>query len=68
MRLAWLAWLAHHWNELGYSQGLMRGTIATIAVLITAGLVAMTLQRFRVLALAAAGSVAVAGIGWLALH
>ncbi|MFE9254663.1 hypothetical protein [Streptomyces sp. NPDC006879] len=38
------------------------------AIVITAGLVAMTLQRFRVLALAAAGSVAVAGIGWLALH
>lgn len=68
MRLAWLAWLADQWGELGYSNGLLRGSVGTVAVLLSAALVALTLRRFRVAALTTAWVVAVAGIVWLATH
>ncbi|MBT2408917.1 hypothetical protein J7I97_00690 [Streptomyces sp. ISL-87] len=68
MRLAWLAWLADQWGELGYSNGVLRGAVGTVAILLTAALVALALRRSRVAALAAAAVVAAAGIGWLSTH
>ncbi|OKK21757.1 hypothetical protein AMK16_00145 [Streptomyces sp. CB00455] len=68
MRLAWLVWLADRWGELGYSNGGLSGAIGTVAVLLSAALVAVALHRFRVASLATAGVVAVVGIGWLATH
>ncbi|MCY0944963.1 MULTISPECIES: hypothetical protein [Streptomyces] len=68
MRLAWLGWLVDQWDELGYSNGALRGAIGTVAVLISAAIVAVALQRFRVAALAAAGVVTAVGVGWLSTH
>ncbi|MFF9078024.1 hypothetical protein ACF1BP_28965 [Streptomyces sp. NPDC014735] len=68
MRLAWLTWLAGQWSGLGYSNGVLKGVIGTVAVLLSAALVALALHRFRGAALTTAGVVAVAGIGWLATH
>ncbi|MER5777612.1 hypothetical protein ABT144_25650 [Streptomyces sp. NPDC002039] len=68
MRLAWLAFLVDEWDELGYSNGVLRGAIGTVAVLLSAAIVALALHRFRVAALTVAGVVAVAGVGWLSTH
>ncbi|MEU0198669.1 MULTISPECIES: hypothetical protein [unclassified Streptomyces] len=68
MRIAWLAWLGRHFAEYGYSQGLLRGAIGTLAVLVTALLVWLTLQRNRPLAVVLSGLVSALGIGWLAFH
>ncbi|MEU6488238.1 hypothetical protein [Streptomyces sp. NPDC046887] len=68
MRFAWLVWLADEGRELGYSNGLLPGAIGTIAVLLTALLVGQALRRHRPAALACAGLVCAAGIGWLATH
>lgn len=69
MRLAWLSWLARHFTEYGYSQGLLRASIGTSAVLVTAALVWFGLQRRnRPFAVALSGLVSALGIGWLAFH
>ncbi|MBB3080105.1 hypothetical protein FHS41_006647 [Streptomyces violarus] len=68
MRIAWLAWLVRHFNEYGYSQGLLRAAIGTLAVLVTAALVWFALHRNRPAAMAAAGLTSALGIGWLAFH
>ncbi|MGK5694874.1 hypothetical protein ACSNOJ_18550 [Streptomyces sp. URMC 128] len=68
MRLAWLAWLARNFTEYGYSQGLLRASIGTSAVLVTAALVWFALHRNRPLAVALSGLVSALGIGWLAFH
>jgi hypothetical protein len=68
MRIAWLVWLGRHFAEFGYSQGLLRGAIGTVAVLVTALLVWFTLQRNRPLAVVLSGLVSALGIGWLAFH
>ncbi|MFJ8593827.1 hypothetical protein [Streptomyces sp. NPDC093598] len=68
MRLAWFSWLLRHFNEYGYSQGLLRAAIGTAAVLVTAALVWFALHRNRPAAVAAAGLVSALGIGWLAFH
>ncbi|MFF7789865.1 hypothetical protein [Streptomyces sp. NPDC007991] len=68
MRLAWLSWLARHFTEYGYSQGLLRAAIGTLAVLVTAALVWLSLHRNRPLAVALSGLVSALGIGWLAFH
>ncbi|MFE2528276.1 hypothetical protein ACFXEL_29065 [Streptomyces sp. NPDC059382] len=68
MRLAWLAWLIDEWDELGYSNGMLRGAIGTVAVLLTAAIAALSLRRFGAAALTVAGVVAVAGVGWLSTH
>ncbi|GAA4315292.1 hypothetical protein GCM10023086_37040 [Streptomyces venetus] len=68
MRLAWFAWLVRHFKEYGYSQGLLRAGIGTLAVLVTAALVWFALHRNRPAAVAAAGLTFVLGTGWLAFH
>lgn len=68
MRFAWLSWLFRHFTEYGYSQGLLRGALGTLAVLITAGLLWLTLHRHRPAAIAAAGLTSALGVGWLAFH
>jgi hypothetical protein len=66
MRLAWFAWLIRHGSEFSYSNGPLRGTIGTIAVLLTAMVLGYALRRFRAVALTVAGIVCAGGIGWLA--
>jgi hypothetical protein len=68
MRLTWFFWLARHFTEYGYSQGLLRAAIGTGAVLVTAALVWFALHRNRPAAVAAAGLTSALGIGWLAFH
>ncbi|MEU1850474.1 hypothetical protein ABZ499_14665 [Streptomyces sp. NPDC019990] len=68
MRFAWLSWLFRHFNEYGYSQGLLRAAIGTLAVLVTAALLWFTLHRHRPAAIAASGLTCALGIGWLAFH
>ncbi|QWB24966.1 MULTISPECIES: hypothetical protein [Streptomyces] len=68
MRFAWLAWLVQHFDDYGYSQGLLPSAIGTLAVLVTAALVWFALHRNRPAALAAAGLTSALGIGWLAFH
>ncbi|MEU2432344.1 hypothetical protein ABZ611_23075 [Streptomyces sp. NPDC007861] len=68
MRLAWAAWLVRHATEFGYSHGPLRGAIGSLSVLLTALLIAYALRRHRPVALAAAGVICAAGIGWLAVH
>ncbi|MFC7841384.1 hypothetical protein ACFY3O_30295 [Streptomyces sp. NPDC001046] len=68
MRFAWFSWLVRHFGEYGYSQGLLRGAIGTLAVLVTAALLWFALHRNRPAAAAAAGAVSALGIGWLAFH
>ncbi|MFD5336840.1 hypothetical protein [Streptomyces hawaiiensis] len=68
MRLAWFSWLARHFAEYGYSQGLSRAAIGTAAVLVTAALTWFALHRNRPAAVTAAGVVSALGIGWLAFH
>ncbi|MFE2146477.1 hypothetical protein ACFXA3_32925 [Streptomyces sp. NPDC059456] len=68
MRLVWLVWLVRHFEEFGYSQGVLRGSIGTAAVALTALLVGYTVRGSRPAALAAGTLVGAAGITWLALH
>ncbi|WP_030236560.1 MULTISPECIES: hypothetical protein [unclassified Streptomyces] len=68
MRFAWLSWLFRHFTEYGYSQGLLRAAIGTLAVLVTAALVWFALHRNRPAAIAASGLTCALGIGWLAFH
>jgi hypothetical protein len=68
LRIAWLAWLARNFGTYGYSQGLLRGAIGTLAVLVTAALLWLALHRNRPAALTAAGLTCALGIGWLAFH
>ncbi|MFH9064448.1 hypothetical protein ACH4GM_24965 [Streptomyces coeruleorubidus] len=68
MRIAWLWWLARHFGEYGYSQGLLPAAIGTSAVLVTAALVWFALHRHRPLAVILSGLVTALGIGWLAFH
>ncbi|MEU2712265.1 hypothetical protein [Streptomyces sp. NPDC007205] len=67
-RIVWLVWIALHFNEYGYSQGPLRGTVGTVVVLLTALLVGYALHRHRPAALTAAALTCAAGIGWLAFH
>ncbi|MEU8028732.1 hypothetical protein AB0C13_08815 [Streptomyces sp. NPDC049099] len=67
-RIVWLAWMAVHFNEYGYSQGPLRATVGTVVVLLAAVLVGYGLNRHRPAALTAAGLTVAAGIGWLACH
>ncbi|MFF3860597.1 hypothetical protein [Streptomyces sp. NPDC002209] len=46
----------------------MRATIGTLAVVLTALLVAYTLRRWKPAALASAAATATAGVTWLFLH
>ena len=68
MRIAWLSWLARHFGEYGYSQGLLRAAIGTSAVLVTAALLWFALHRNRPAAMASAGLTFALGVGWLAFH
>ncbi|MDT0615263.1 hypothetical protein [Streptomyces lancefieldiae] len=68
MRITWFAWLAKHFGEYGYSEGLWRAAIGTGAVLVTAALLWLALHRNRPAAVAAAGLTCALGIGWLAFH
>ncbi|MDN0194030.1 hypothetical protein [Streptomyces sp. S.PNR 29] len=68
MRIAWLAWLVRHFDEYGYNDGLLRATIGTVAVLVTAALIGGALRRHRPADLIAAGLTFAVGIGWLAFH
>ncbi|MEX3107729.1 MULTISPECIES: hypothetical protein [unclassified Streptomyces] len=68
MRLSWLAWLGQNFGEYGYSDGLLKAVTGTVAVLVTAFIVWVTLHRHRAVALSAAGAVGVLGIAWLAFH
>ncbi|MFF7313447.1 hypothetical protein [Streptomyces sp. NPDC008137] len=68
MRIAFLARLASHFDEYGYSKGLLPAAIGTLAVLVTAALVWCALHRNRPLAVTAAGLTSALGIGWLAFH
>ncbi|WP_328620884.1 hypothetical protein [Streptomyces sp. NBC_00354] len=61
-------WLIRHFEEYAYSQGPLRATIGTLAVVLTALLLAYTLRRWKPAALAAAAATATAGITWLSLH
>ncbi|MER7467337.1 hypothetical protein [Streptomyces sp. NPDC097981] len=63
-----MLWLTRHFEEFGYSQGLLSGVVGTLAVLITALLLAYTLRRSSLAALAAGTAVGAAGIAWLATH
>lgn len=69
MRFTWLIWLTGHFGEYGYSHGLLRGSIGTLAVLITAVLARYALRHQKpAVGLSAAGVVGAVGIGWLAFH
>ncbi|WP_327729183.1 hypothetical protein OG250_24640 [Streptomyces sp. NBC_00487] len=69
MRFVWLLWLRAHFGTYGYSHGLLRGSIGTLAVLVTAATIwAMVRERNPTVAKIAAGVVGVAGVGWLAAH
>ncbi|MBR8642224.1 hypothetical protein KEF29_30055 [Streptomyces tuirus] len=68
MRIGWLAWLVRHFDEYGYSQGLLRASIGTLAVLVTAALGWFALHRNRPAAVAVSGLICALGIGWLAFH
>ncbi len=68
MRITWFAWLVQHADEYGYSDGLLRATIGTGAVLVTAALLWFALHRNRPAAMAAAGLACALGFGWLAFH
>jgi Na+-translocating ferredoxin:NAD+ oxidoreductase RnfD subunit len=57
-----------HFGEYGYSDGLIRATIGTVAVLVTALLLGCALRRHRSADLIAAGLTFALGIGWLAFH
>ncbi|MFE6841973.1 hypothetical protein [Streptomyces sp. NPDC057686] len=46
----------------------MRATIGTLAVVLTALLLAYTLRRWKPAALASAAATAAAGVTWLSLH
>ncbi|MGA5767745.1 hypothetical protein ACPC36_09720 [Streptomyces pseudogriseolus] len=68
MRIAWFAWMAQHVDEFGYSDGPLRASIGTGAVLLTAALLWLMLHRKRPAAMAAAGLTSVLGVAWLAVH
>lgn len=68
MRIVWASWLIHHFNGFGYSNGILRGAIGTLAVLLTAALLGYVLRRWRPIALTVAGVVTAGGIGWLMAH
>jgi hypothetical protein len=68
VRISWLAWLGRHFGEYGYSDGLLKAVTGTVAVLVTALIVWVTLHRYPAMALSAAGAVGVLGIAWLAFH
>ncbi|MFE1453758.1 hypothetical protein ACFW7K_01335 [Streptomyces sp. NPDC058735] len=68
MRFVWLSWFARHVDEYGYSQGIWRASIGTLAVLVTALPAWYALHRGRPAAVAAPGLVSALGIGWPAFH
>ncbi|WP_424210737.1 hypothetical protein ACN20G_00795 [Streptomyces sp. BI20] len=68
MRSAWMWWLYDRAGELGWSDGPLRATVGTVAVLATAALAWVTLHRHHPARLVAAGAVTVLGVCWLALH
>jgi hypothetical protein len=69
VRFVWLLWLKDHFGTFGYSHGLLRGAIGTLAVLVTAATIWAVLHHRRpAVAKIAAGVTCAAGIGWLAVH
>lgn len=68
MRFVWGVWLIRHFEEFGYSQGPLHGAIGTLAVLLTAVLLAYTLRHSKPFALAAGAAACAGGITWLAMH
>ncbi|WP_326590507.1 hypothetical protein [Streptomyces sp. NBC_01294] len=68
MRIAWFAWVARHFGEYGYGDGLLKGAVGTVVVLLTAGLVGYTLRRSRPAAVLSAGAVVALGVVWQATH
>lgn len=61
--------LKNHFSEYGYSHGVSPGSVGTLAVLITAALIAYTLRHQKpAVGLTAAGVVGAVGIGWPAFH
>ncbi|GAA2926845.1 hypothetical protein GCM10020221_23470 [Streptomyces thioluteus] len=68
MKFVWLFWVVRHINDFGYSRGLLRGSIGTVVVLITAVAIGFALQRKRFAAVSAGALVFGGGIAWLACH